>query len=449
MAPFQAKRWLPVWVLALLDTLSVLGGGLTAVWMRFLPEFLGQELAVLISHPGFIAYAIGAQLALATTFDLYRPQIWRGRDELLVRMAALAVTLPVALTLGVYLVPGWQFGRGLLVLTLTSALTLQVIGRLGWLAWGANPPERQAVLVGDGPIVTSLLAELHHRPWAPFRISQHISAVALDEEPEKVQTSLSTADLLIVATLSNTDATERVTALNFRGTPVVDAAGAYTELTGRVPVLQVDSRWFIATGDFSNLATSPFHHLQRAMDVVVALGLLVLSSPVILLSTLIVRIAGGKPVIYRQTRLGRFRTPFTLFKLRTMSTTAEQNGPEFAEHEDQRILPFATFLRRWRIDELPQLVNVLKGEMSLVGPRPERPEITEDLEDKIPFFGYRYSVRPGLTGWAQVNHPYCSDLDDHRIKLEYDLYSLRHHGPMLYVLVLVRTMGALEFSPGR
>lgn len=449
MSPFKANRWLPMWVLTLLDAFSLLAGGLTAAWIRFLPEFLGQELAVLVSHPGFIAYAIGLQIALATTFDLYRPQVWRGRDELLVRMAALAVTLPVGLTMGVYLVPGWQFGRGLLVLTLTTALTLQVIGRLGWLAWGSNPPQKLAVLVGDGPIVTSLLAELRQRPWAPFRISQHVSACELDQEPERVQDLLSPADLLIVATLLNTDTTERVTGLNFRGTAVIDAAGAYAELTGRIPVEQVDSRWFIATGDFSNLATSPFHRIQRAMDVVAALGLLVVSSPAILFSFLLVWIVGGTPVVYRQTRLGRFRTPFTLFKLRTMVNAAEEDGPEFADHKDRRVLPLANFLRRWRIDELPQLINVLKGEMSLVGPRPERPEMTEDLEKRIPFFGYRFSVRPGLTGWAQVNHPYCSDLDDHRIKVEYDLFSLRHHGPMLYLLVLIRTMGALVFSPGR
>lgn len=449
MSPFRANRWLPLWVLVLLDAFSILGGGVVAAWIRFLPQFLAQELALLLSHPGFIAYAIGAQWALAATFDLYRPQTWRGRDELLVRMAALAVTLPVALTLGVYLVPGWQFGRGLLLLTLSTALVIQAIGRLGWLTWGAQPPARQAVLVGDGPIVTSLLAELHHRPWAPFRIIKHISALELEDNPEEVQVSLSTADLLIVATLLKTEDIERVTALNFRGTPVIDAAGAYTELTGRIPVQQVDSRWFIATGDFSNLATSPFHHVQRAMDIVVAVGLLLVTSPAILLSGIIVRLMGGSPVIYRQTRLGRFRTPFTLFKLRTMKVSAEENGPDFTEHKDDRLLPFAAFLRRWRIDELPQLLNVIKGEMSLVGPRPERPEITKRLEGEIPFFGYRFSVRPGLTGWAQVNHPYCSDLEDHRIKLEYDLYSLRHHGPMLYLLVLIRTMGALVFSPGR
>jgi lipopolysaccharide/colanic/teichoic acid biosynthesis glycosyltransferase len=449
MSPFQANRWLPVWVLALLDAVSILGGGVIAAWIRFLPQFLDQELAVLAAHPGFIAYAIGAQWTIATTFDLYRPQIWRGRDELLVRMLALGVAFPSALTLGVYLVPAWRFGRGLLFLTLVVAFLLQVLGRLAWLSWGKHPPERKAVLVGDGPIVTSLLDELATRPWAPFRISSHISAQVLEEDPDCVQASLSDADLLIVATLSQSDTTDRVTALNFRGTPVIDAAGAYSQLTGRIPVLQVDSRWFIATGDFSSLATSPFHQFQRMMDVVLASVLLILTLPIILAAGMIVLMTGGRPIVFRQARLGRFRTPFVLFKLRTMKIAAEENGPEFAEPGDGRLLPLAGFLRRWRIDELPQLINVIRGDMSLVGPRPERPEVTEKLEGAIPFFGYRFSVRPGLTGWAQVNHPYCADVDDHRIKLEFDLYSLRQHGPMLYLLVLVRTLGALVFSPGR
>ena len=104
------------------------------------------------------------------------------------------------------------------------------------------------------------------------------------------------------------------------------------------------------------------------------------------------------------------------------------------------------FLRRWRIDELPQLVNVLRGEMSLVGPRPERPELARRLESEIPFYAFRYSVRPGLTGWAQVQFPYCSEPEEHLVKLEFDLYSLRHHGPALYTIVLLRTLGALDVS---
>ena len=265
MPTFGTDRRMTVGILLFLDALSLLLGAVLAAWIRFLPQFFLQELKVILAHPGFILYAVGIQWALATTFDLYRPPTWRGHDELLVRMAVLALTLPIALTLGVYLVPAWRFGRGLLVLTLVIAIPLQLMGRLIWLAWGSHPPERNAVLVGDGPIVTSLLEELETRPWAPFRISLHIASRDLEEDPAAFQNSIDNADLLIVAALDRSDTTDRVTALNFRGTPVIDAAGAYSQLTGRIPVLQVDSRWFIATGDFSSLADSPFHHLHRSL----------------------------------------------------------------------------------------------------------------------------------------------------------------------------------------
>jgi lipopolysaccharide/colanic/teichoic acid biosynthesis glycosyltransferase len=209
----------------------------------------------------------------------------------------------------------------------------------------------------------------------------------------------------------------------------------------------VDSRWFIATGDFSSLATTTFHQVQRFLDIGIAVALLILSSPLLLLAALSTLLTDGLPVIYRQQRLGQFGRPFTLFKLRTMRKTAEKDGPQFSNHNDSRVLPVGRILRRWRIDELPQLVNVLRGEMSLVGPRPERPELAAQLESQIPFYAFRYSVRPGLTGWAQVQYPYCSEPEEHQTKLEFDLYSLRHHGPGLYVIVLMRTLGALVFPP--
>jgi lipopolysaccharide/colanic/teichoic acid biosynthesis glycosyltransferase len=212
-------------------------------------------------------------------------------------------------------------------------------------------------------------------------------------------------------------------------------------------VRQVDSRWFIATGDFSSLATTTFHQVQRLLDVVTASALLLVASPLLILAAIGIVLNDGRPVLYRQLRLGRFARPFTLYKLRTMSRSAERDGPQFASLDDQRVFPVGRVLRRWRIDELPQLFNVLRGEMSLVGPRPERPELAERLENEIPFYAFRYSVRPGITGWAQVQFPYCSEPEEHLVKLEFDLYSLRHHGPAMYLIVLLRTLGALIFPP--
>ena len=434
-------------LLAAIDTTFLVGGGLVAAWIRFGSWFLPQELSLILDHPGFIAYAILAQLGLAITFDLYRPESWRTRDYLLARMAALGVSLAIALALGTYFVMPWRFGRGLLALTLLVTLPLETMVRLLWYEVSSRSGSRRAVVIGTGPIVAALEKVLDDRQSPPFNIVRHLPAPNGTAQAMLTSEDLAGADIVIVAQITDDSTADRLAALNFGGTTVVDSAGAYAALTGRIPVRQVDSRWFIATGDFSSLATTGFHRIQRFLDVVAATGLLILTAPLLLLAAIGTLLSDGRPVLYIQQRLGRFGQPFTLYKLRTMRRTAEENGPQFSVNNDKRVFGFGRFLRRWRIDELPQLVNVIRGEMSLVGPRPEQPELARRLESEIPFYAFRYSVRPGLTGWAQVHFPYCSEPEEHLVKLEFDLYSLRHHGPALYAIVLLRTMGALVFPP--
>jgi len=437
-------------LLAESDALILLIAGLAAAWIRFGSAGFGQELDQILRHPGFIVYAVLAQLGLATTFDLYRPASWRTPDYVLARTAALAVTLAAALALGVYLVEPWRFGRGLLAITLVLSLPCQVLLRYIWLKVTASPLSRSAVIIGDGPIVGALRKELEQRPNPPFRISHHLPAPGSGAVHSLESIDPHDVDLVIVAQLADGDPTiDRLSALNFKGTTVVDAAGAYASLTGRIPVRQVDSRWFIATGDFSSIATSPFHYLQRFFDLFAASILLMLTSPIMLAAAVAVLVSDGLPIIYRQKRLGRYGREFELFKLRTMKHGSDVKGPTFAADKDPRVSRVGRLLRRWRIDELPQLVNVLRGEMSLVGPGPERPDVATRFEKKIPFYAYRYSVRPGLTGWAQIHLPYCARTEDHFEKLEFDLYAVRHHGPAMYAIVLLRTLGAIVFRPGR
>ena len=434
-------------LLATSDTALLVAGGLAAAWIRFGPSLFSQELGLILDHPGFIAYAILAQLGLAMSFDLYRPESWRSRDYLLARMAAFGISLAIALALGTYFVLPWRFGRGLLALTLLVTLPLETIMRLLWFEVSSRSPSRRAVVIGTGPIVSELEAVLADRPAPPFRIVRHLPVPNGTGKAELIADGLADADLVIVAQITDDSTADRLAALNFGGTTVVDSAGAFAALTGRIPVRQVDSRWFIATGDFSSLATSGFHRVQRFLDLLVATVLLILTTPLLLLAALGIILTNGRPILYAQQRLGRFAKPFTLYKLRTMRRIAEENGPQFSDDNDKRVFSVGRFLRRWRIDELPQLVNVLRGDMSLVGPRPERPELAKRLETEIPFYAFRYSVRPGLTGWAQVHYPYCAEPEEHLVKLEFDLYSLRHHGPALYTIVLVRTLGALVFPP--
>lgn len=434
-------------VLVFMDAAVLVAAGLAAAWIRFGSDIVAREVGLILDHPGFIAYAILVQLGLAITFDLYRPETWRTRDYVLARMAALGVSLAVALALGTYLVPQWRFGRGLLALTLLLSPALQTVLRLVWLKIVTLPSPRRAVVFGVGPIVEALKEVLENRPAPPFVIERHFRALNGSDQAIPTEPDLAGVDLVIVAQLADDDIAQRLAALNFKGTTVVDSAGAYASLTGRIPVRQVDSRWFIATGDFSSLATTAFHHVQRFLDVTVATLLLLVTSPLLAAAAIGILVSSGTPVLYRQQRLGQFGRPFTVYKLRTMRRSAEDAGPRFSNADDDRVFPLGRVLRRWRIDELPQLINVLRGEMSLVGPRPERPELAAQLEREIPFYAFRYSVRPGLTGWAQVQFPYCSEPEEHLVKLEFDLYSLRHHGPALYAIVLLRTLGALVFPP--
>ncbi len=436
-------------LLAAADSLILAGAVVVAARIRFGSELFAGEFGKTLDHPWFIIYALLAQFLLSTTFDLYRPQSWRTRDYVLLRMAALSLSLAIALALGVYMVPAWRFGRGLLALTLLVSLPAQATLRFVWLAVAALPHPRRATVIGEGPIVGALEEELRRRPNAPFQITAHLPAPTETVPAELRSSELADVDLVVVASLTHDATVDRLAALNFRGVPVVDAAGAYAALTGRIPVQQVDSRWFIATGDFSSLATSPFQHLQRLLDVLIASVLLLLTSPILIAAAAAVVLTDGPPIFYRQMRLGRFGAPFSLLKLRTMKRGSDDNGPIFTETNDPRVVPAARLLRRWRIDELPQLYNVLRGEISLVGTRPVRPEVAADLERLIPFYAFRYSVRPGITGWAQVHLPYCATTADHLAKLEFDLYHLRHYGPAMYAIVLIRTLGALVFRPGR
>ena len=189
--------------------------------------------------------------------------------------------------------------------------------------------------------------------------------------------------------------------------------------------------------------------LERGIDIAVVVVLLVLTSPVIALIALGIRLQDGGPVLYRQVRVGLCGRPFTVFKFRSMRTDAEADGcAQWAEKNDARATSFGAFLRAHRLDELPQLFNVLRNEMSIVGPRPERPEIVEMLRQQIPLYDHRHRVRPGLTGWAQINFPYGASIEDAAEKTRYDLYYVQNRSPLLNLLILLQTMRVVIFAEG-
>lgn len=187
---------------------------------------------------------------------------------------------------------------------------------------------------------------------------------------------------------------------------------------------------------------------KRALDIGLSLGLVVFLAPLLLMTAIAVKLESKGPVLYRQKRVGYGGQVFEVFKFRSMIVDAEANGPQYAAVKDKRITRVGRFIRKFRIDEIPQTINVLRGEMSFVGPRPERPEFVLELEQEIPLYHCRHLVKPGITGWAQVKYEYAASVEGARNKLRYDLYYIRHFSPALDLMIVLMTVRVALFGLG-
>jgi exopolysaccharide biosynthesis polyprenyl glycosylphosphotransferase len=225
-----------------------------------------------------------------------------------------------------------------------------------------------------------------------------------------------------------------------RGVDLVSMPALYEMVRQRVPVDHLPDDWLIGSLLDTVRSRDASRVLKRAADVAGGLAGLVVYAAAWPIIALAIRLGSPGPIHYSQVRVGQAGHPFRLVKFRTMVPDAEANGPRWANANDPRVTRVGRFLRRTRLDELPQVLNVVRGEMSLVGPRPERPEFVAWLEREIPFYGARLMIRPGLTGWAQVNHPYGESMLDAKAKLEYDLYYIKHRSMLFDLRILFRTV---------
>jgi sugar transferase (PEP-CTERM system associated) len=231
------------------------------------------------------------------------------------------------------------------------------------------------------------------------------------------------------------------------GVHVNDFSSFMERETGRVDLDTLNPSWLIFSDGFSSgrMLSSV---TKRLFDLVVSGLLLLITFPVIGLFAVLVKLDSRGPAFFRQRRIGLYGEPFELIKLRSMRSDAEKGGAKWAEKDDPRITRVGKFIRKLRIDELPQAWSVLSGRMSFVGPRPEVPTFVDDLEDKLPFYGERHMVKPGITGWAQINYPYGASVEDARAKLEYDLYYTKNYTPFLDLLILLQTLRVILWPEG-
>ncbi|MEL7189700.1 MAG: TIGR03013 family XrtA/PEP-CTERM system glycosyltransferase, partial [Pseudomonadota bacterium] len=235
--------------------------------------------------------------------------------------------------------------------------------------------------------------------------------------------------------------------LKTKGVHINDFSSFMERETGRVDLETVNPSWLIFSDGFSSgrMFSSA---AKRLFDIIASCLLLLLTFPIIAVFGILVKLDSKGPAFFVQERVGLYGEPFKLVKLRSMRTDAEKDGAKWAEKNDPRVTKIGSFIRKVRIDELPQTWSVLQGSMSFVGPRPEVPQFVNDLEKDIPFYSERHMVKPGITGWAQINYPYGASIEDSRKKLEYDLYYAKNYTPFLDLVILLQTVRVILWPEG-
>ncbi|MGD9954291.1 MAG: sugar transferase [Burkholderiales bacterium] len=337
------------------------------------------------------------------------------------------------------------FGRGIFPV----AFLAQAFWSAGWRlflgGWVREQAERiRWLVVGSGEQAQSLRADFDKSG------TQGELVVADEAEFEKLAAAGPWSGVVVALTDPAPEPlVQQLMQLRFSGVRVYGISDFYEQLWFKVPVLHTRHGWLVFAHGFDLLHNPLGLRIKRLTDMLLSLALLVPAIPLMALAALAIRLESRGSAIFRQVRTGLGGAEFEVLKLRTMAHDAERDGPQWAQKTDPRVTRVGRILRLLRIDELPQLFNVLKGEMSFIGPRPERPVFNETLEQEIPLYNLRHLVRPGITGWAQVMYPYGASVEDAREKLQYDLYYIKNYSVLLDIGIVFKTLRVVLLGKGR
>ncbi len=400
---------------------------------------------------------------LASANDFYELAVAAQRVNSLQRLTLITLQMLVVYLLVFFLSPRDALPRLFIIYFGVAAFVLIGLWRMlnpALIGWASAP--RRALVVGTDWAADTIIRTLAREPSYQVlgvighaeAIGTSIASVPVIGDARHVMDIVMHNDIseLIITTsgeLSGSLFQSVMDAYEY-GVTIVPMPLVYERITERVPVEHVEDSWAVVLPISGTSVFNPYSLLKRLFDVALALiGLVIL---VLLLPPLIVLIYldSPGPIVYRQLRVGQNGRIFRIIKFRTMIPDAERHtGPTFAEPDDPRMTRFGRIARRLRLDELPQVINILAGDMSWIGPRPERPEHVARLQQKIPFYRTRHVIRPGLTGWAQVRYHYGASDEDALIKLQYDLFYIRHQSLLLDANIIIRTIGKVLRMTGR
>jgi len=454
-----------VFVMLFVEVLVLVGAAYAGAAVRLLdpasPNF--QHLDHFFTSA--VAFAVAIVFSMSA-MGMYQLDFSEGlRNPFFLKLMPSFLMGFVILTLVFYIAPELYFGRGILSLIfILGALGIFAARIIFFKTSELRFLETRILFLGGGPLAkecSDLAAEsnnYHHYNITGFIPVPSEELCVPQAKLLKVRDGDSLVSLAsrynvaeIVVSVQNRRGGFPIKELldcKLQGVKVTDAATFFERETCQIRVDSLQPSWLVFGGGFDQSYIRTF--MKRGFDLVCSAIILVVSLPVMVLTALLIYLEDGAPVFYSQERVGKDGKTFKVHKFRSMRSDAEKGGkPQWAAHNDPRVTRIGNFIRRVRIDELPQILNVFAGEMSFVGPRPERPYFVEQLIEVVPYYNVRHSIKPGITGWAQVRYGYGSSAEDALQKLQYDLYYVKNNSLFLDVLVLIDTLKVVLFRSGR
>lgn len=449
-------------LLLLAEAALVYGSIIGAVYVRV--GVLGAPYE-LIEKNGYWKAGLAAFFCLAAfyLFDLYDFIVMHDRRELVLRLVQALGLAWIALAIAFYAYPSVMLGRSISLIALPLALGLMVGWRVS-IHWFLGHPDigERILIVGSGKLAVEVAREVLYRPDAGYRIIGFVGTdsellgkslinprvIGLTEQLGEI-VKKEKIDRIVVAMGERRGQlpTDRLLQLSLAGeVSIEEGASFYERVTGRVSLNMMRPSWLIFSGRGrqARLATLS----RNVVHWLVALIGFLLSLPIMTVTAVFIKLESRGPIFYKQERVGKNGRVFVLTKFRSMRVDAEKSGPVWASKGDDRTTRVGRIIRKIRVDEIPQFWNILCGQMSFVGPRPERPHFVAQLAEEIPYYEQRHLIEPGLTGWAQIKYPYGASIEDARQKLQYDLFYIKNFGLILDAIIMFETIKIILFGRG-
>jgi sugar transferase (PEP-CTERM system associated) len=421
-----------------------------------------------LSDPFYVYALIYSTVMLSSTLALdvytvrYREGFIAAAIRTIVSYCLLASTI---LSIFFDIFPHLNLGSGLLAICVAMSFILGIPSR--WVFYEVITSEslkRRVLVLGAGRNAKEMWSVLEpDRRYSAFQIVGFLDEKGRDEAATGLKMVKYDGSLLQCS--KDLDIDEIVVALDerrrseggtfplrdlldckLRGVFVTDAVAFCERERGKIELSLISPSWMVFSTGFKFSQARDI--IKRTFDIFICIVLLFLTLPLMLMTALMVFLEDGSPVFFKQVRVGLNNKEFTLYKFRSMRKDAEKDGAQWAKANDNRVTKVGAFIRNTRLDELPQIYNILRGDMSFVGPRPERPEFTVDLAEKIDFYNERHRVKPGMMGWAQLKYPYGASIEDARNKLKYDLYYTKNHSLLLDMLIVLQTVEIVLLGKG-